>query len=127
MSTPFISSEKKNLMPVIYLPHGGGPLPLLGEPGHRSLIEFLQTIPRDLPTPKAILMISAHWEQDVATISSASQPQMIYDYYGFPPESYTWQYSAPGDSELAQTIAALLDKAGTSNKIDSELFSNFLT
>lgn len=108
------------LMPIIYLPHGGGPLPVLGDPGHRDIVNFLQTVPNELPQPRAILMISAHWEHDIAAISSAEQPAMIYDYYGFPPESYTLQYPAPGEPELAQTVAALLADAGISYALDPE-------
>lgn len=107
-------------MPVLYLPHGGGPLPLLNDPGHRELTAFLRTIPQQIPTPQVILMISAHWEHDVAAISSASQPEMIFDYYGFPPESYTYQYPAPGAPDTAQHIAALLQQAGIEHTLDPE-------
>lgn len=107
-------------MPMLYLPHGGGPLPLLGDPGHRELTAFLSTWPQTVPTPEVILMFSAHWEHDVAAISSAAQPGMIFDYYGFPPESYTYQYSAPGAPEMAQRIAELLQQAGIAHVLDPE-------
>jgi aromatic ring-opening dioxygenase catalytic subunit (LigB family) len=108
------------LMPVLYIPHGGGPMPLLGEPGHRDLIGFLKNISTELPTPKAILMISGHWESHVAAISSSSNPQMLYDYMGFPKECYQYQYPAAGNPPLAQQIARLLND----HKIDCILDEN---
>ncbi len=98
----------KELMPILYLPHGGGPMPLLDEPGHQDLTAFLKSVHKQLPTPKAILMISAHWESHIAAISSALQPQMIYDYGGFPAACYKYQYPAPGEPSLAQNVADLL-------------------
>lgn len=95
-------------MPVVFVPHGGGPMPLLGDPGHRELIAFLKDLGQTLPRPRAILVISAHWEEDIASVSSAAAPAMIYDYHGFPPESYEFQYPAPGEPQLAQDIADLL-------------------
>ncbi len=94
--------------PVLYLPHGGGPLPVLGDPGHEKLVAFLTTIPERLGNPDAILVISAHWEADVPNVTTASRPGLLYDYSGFPPESYTIQYPAPGDPDLAQEIISLL-------------------
>ena len=88
-------------MPVIFLPHGGGPLPLLNDPNHTELIDFLSGLPASLPRPKAILMISAHWEEAVVSVSSSPTPTMIYDYSVFPPQSYTFQYPAAGDPALA--------------------------
>lgn len=96
------------LMPVVFVPHGGGPMPLLGDASHRELTVFMQNLAQGLPTPKAILVISAHWEESLAHISSAANPAMIFDYYGFPPESYEFRYPAPGHPQLAETIAQLL-------------------
>lgn len=84
-------------------------MPLMGAPGHKSLIAFLKNVHNELLKPKAILMISAHWESDIATISSSDKPQMIYDYHGFPPECYAYQYPAAGDPGLAQVIADCLN------------------
>ena len=105
-------------MPVLFVPHGGGPMPLLGEENHRELTSFLQSVSTELPRPKAILVITAHWEEDVATISSASAPSMFYDYDGFPPETYKFKYPAAGNPELAQTVAGLLDAAGIKSQLD---------
>lgn len=108
------------LMPVLFVPHGGGPMPLLGEASHRELSAFMQSVSKELPRPKAILVITAHWEEGVATLSSAPAPGMFYDYYGFPPESYKFKYSAAGNPELAQTIAGLLAVAGIQSQLDPE-------
>lgn len=105
-------------MPVLYLPHGGGPMPLLGEAGHKDLIAFLTMVPKVLPHPKAILMISGHWESEVTAISSSPEPEMFYDYGGFPPECYAYQYSAPGDPALAQTIADCLQSHDIACRLD---------
>ena len=103
---------------VLYVPHGGGPLPLLGDPAHQQLTEFLKTIPAELVRPSAIVVISAHWEQPVASITSAPSPSIIYDYGGFPKESYRIQYPAPGDPELAISMADLLQNQGIQARLD---------
>lgn len=108
------------LMPVLFVPHGGGPMPLMGDSNHRELTGFMRTIAGRLPEPKAILVITAHWEEREATVSSHPAPAMIYDYYGFPPETYEYQYPAPGQPALAKTIVDLLEAAGLPARLDSE-------
>ena len=108
----------KSLAPVLFIPHGGGPLPLLNEPGHASLVEFLKQASKNFKTPEAILLISAHWEAKNPTITAAASPELIYDYYGFPPESYEIQYPAPGAPALASKIHALLQTADMNPVLD---------
>ncbi len=105
-------------LPVVYLPHGGGPWPFvdLGM-GAKSELDALSTYLRGLPAVpkseiKAVLMISAHWEEPVPTVMTHTHPPMLYDYYGFPPESYQITWPAPGDPALAARVADLLGKAG---------------
>lgn len=105
---------------VLYIPHGGGPLPLLGDNAHQELVDFLQQISAEFVRPSAILVISAHWEQQVATLTSAASPSIIYDYGGFPEESYRIQYPAPGDPQLAQSIAELLQSRGIQARLDEQ-------
>jgi len=105
---------------ILYIPHGGGPLPLMGEPSHQRLVDFLGTLAGRLRPPKAILLISAHWEAEHPTLTAAVQPELLYDYYGFPEESYRITYPAPGDPTLARTIHALLMQAGLGPMLDQE-------
>jgi aromatic ring-opening dioxygenase catalytic subunit (LigB family) len=108
------------LMPVVFVPHGGGPMPLMGDPGHEALSEFMKGIASGLAVPAAILVITAHWEEAEATISSNQRPGMIYDYYGFPPETYKYQYPAPGNPSLAQKLVDLLAAEGLPARLDPE-------
>ncbi len=105
---------------IVYLPHGGGPMPLLGDPAHQGLVTFLADLARTLPRPEAIVLISAHWEASRATITGGARPPLIYDYYGFPPESYRIEYSAPGDPALAERVQRLLEAGGIEAHVDGE-------
>lgn len=93
-------------------------MPLLDEPGHSSLVAHLKQLGPSLPRPEAILLISAHWQANQPVVTSNPKPELIYDYYGFPPEAYKIQYSAPGQPQLASQVAALLDAAGFKAKQD---------
>jgi aromatic ring-opening dioxygenase catalytic subunit (LigB family) len=117
-ATPRYPNTK--LMPVVFLPHGGGPMPLLNEPNHRSLTAFLQSLGRELPRPQALLVVTAHWESNEVAISNSARPSMIYDYSGFPPESYQFQYPAAGNPELAQTLYQLFKAANIPVRLDPQ-------
>lgn len=81
--------------------------------GLETLEASLQAIPPAIgTTPKAILVISGHWEESTLTLSSAAQPSMIYDYSGFPPHTYQVQYPAPGSPTLSGQVRELLSSAG---------------
>jgi 4,5-DOPA dioxygenase extradiol len=108
------------LAPVLYFPHGGGPLPLLGDPGHKNMVKFLKEISPSLGRPTAILVISAHWEEKVPTITSGLHPPLYYDYYGFPEESYQITYPAPGEPALARDIFGLLKNSGFEPRLDDQ-------
>ena len=114
-----MNHESKNrLSSVLYLSHGGGPLPLLGDKGHQNLINFIREVTPSFTKPNAILTISAHWEASQPTITSGAHPSLIYDYYGFPKESYAIQYPAPGSPELANKMLDLLNRAGIAAILD---------
>lgn len=98
--------------PILYLSHGGGPLPLLGDKRHAEMVRFLQEVTPSLGKPAAILVISAHWEESRPTITAGEYPALIYDYHGFPKASYEIEYPAPGDPVLAGRIAGLLELSG---------------
>jgi aromatic ring-opening dioxygenase catalytic subunit (LigB family) len=106
--------------PVLYLPHGGGPLPLLGDPNHGALVDFLEIIPTELGKPAAILVVSAHWETEIPTITSGYRPALIYDYNGFPAESYEVQYPAPGAPWLASYLKSELEQFGIQSRLDDQ-------
>jgi len=109
-----------NNLNIAFISHGGGPLPLLNDPGHEQLVTYLKSLPNKLEKPSAILLISAHWEEDVATITASLKPKMIYDYSGFPPESYLLQYPSPGEPELALQVQQALKQADIPVKLDME-------
>lgn len=113
-------SNHSKLSPVLFIPHGGGPLPVLGDPGHQQLIDFLQSISARIPIPSAICVISAHWEESVATITSGTAPSLIYDYYGFPDEAYAIQYPVPGSPKVANKIFTLLQQNRISAQLDEQ-------
>jgi aromatic ring-opening dioxygenase catalytic subunit (LigB family) len=95
----------------VYLSHGAGPLPILGDPGHEAMVTFMRQLPDQLARPEAILVISAHWEEPAATIFSAENTPLFYDYYGFPAEAYDIRYPAPDSPDLVKIIQALLGQA----------------
>ncbi|MCZ4316655.1 class III extradiol ring-cleavage dioxygenase [Comamonadaceae bacterium G21597-S1] len=110
-------------MPSVYLPHGGGPAFFMtGSMAEmfRPMGRFLASVPGLLPgRPTAILLVTAHWEAEVTTFCGGAQPELIYDYYGFPPETYAIRYPAPGAPALAQQAAELLRRAGLQAEVDS--------
>jgi aromatic ring-opening dioxygenase catalytic subunit (LigB family) len=113
-------------MPTVYVPHGGGPWPFVEVGlGSRTEQAALATYLRDLAKlpgerPKALLVISAHWEERVPTVMTSAAPPMLYDYYGFPPASYEITWPAPGHPELAARVRALLESAGFETDEDPE-------
>lgn len=96
----------------LFISHGGGPLPLLGEPGHRQMVDLLKRLGAELPRPKRILLVSAHWEANPVSVLAASRHPLYFDYYNFPPETYQLEYPAWGDPELAGEIQQKLIAAG---------------
>lgn len=104
---------------IVYFSHGGGPLPILGDASHQAMVDFMRRLPERLRKPDAILVISAHWEERVATLLSAPRPAMFYDYYGFPPEAYDITYPAPGSPPLAQRIAEFLKQQRIQAAVDA--------
>ena len=101
--------EMKNKMnSIIYLSHGGGPLPILADKSHIKMIEFMRTLPETINRPEAIVVFSAHWEESIVTITSSNTLNLIYDYYGFPEESYAIEYNVPGDNDLSHKIKGTL-------------------
>lgn len=81
--------------------------------GYDKLEASLQAVIPALGTvPKAILVVSAHWEEAVPHVSTHPEPPMLYDYYGFPEHTYSIRYPAPGSPDLAARVAGLLQAGG---------------
>jgi aromatic ring-opening dioxygenase catalytic subunit (LigB family) len=105
---------------ILFIPHGGGPLPLLDEPGHANMNLFLRSYPETITRPDAIIVISAHWEESKIAITAAPSPSLLFDYQGFPAESYEYQYPAPGNPGLAERVQGLLQQAGIDASLDQQ-------
>jgi aromatic ring-opening dioxygenase catalytic subunit (LigB family) len=122
-----MASSKK--LPTYYIPHGGGPCFYM-EPqdGHkygsapmwRNMQTWLENFAKDLAEPpKALLVISAHWEEKVASVLTNPAPPLLFDYYGFPKHTYELTWPAPGSPELAGRVRNLLQNAGIESREDS--------
>jgi len=105
---------------IYFLPHGGGPLPLMGDPGHKGIIDLMRGLGDRLTGSRAIIVVTAHWEADVVAFSGAERPPLVFDYVGFPPETYAYVCPAPGAPDLARRAAELLSAAGIASRIDPE-------
>lgn len=102
------------VLPSLFLSHGAPTLPLTDTPART----FLQQLGGQLPRPKAILVVSAHWETAVPTVSAVKRNDTIHDFGGFPRELYRLQYPAAGSPAVAARVAALLGAAGIDCKTD---------
>ena len=104
--------------PAVYVSHGGGPWPFMDlgpakQAAMKPLADYLGALVLGLPQrPRAVLMVSAHWEEPVATVMTSPHPPMLYDYYNFPASTYALQWPAPGATDLAPRCSALLGRAG---------------
>jgi aromatic ring-opening dioxygenase catalytic subunit (LigB family) len=108
--------------PTFFVSHGGGPWPWVD--GMREQFALTEREFRKLPAllpeqPKAVLVITGHWESDAFTVSTSAHPPMEYDYYGFPQHTYSIQYKAPGSPELAARVRELLSRAGIDSAEDA--------
>ena len=109
-------------LPTYFISHGGGPWPYMTGEFRRNFDQLEQSL-REMRAelggaPKAVLMVSGHWEAAGFAVSSGSRPGMVYDYYGFPDDLYHIKYCAPGSPELAQRVRALLQTGGVDARLD---------
>jgi aromatic ring-opening dioxygenase catalytic subunit (LigB family) len=103
-------------LPTLFIPHGGGPCFFMNwdppDTWHR-MAEYLRRVPDDVRVrPRALVVISGHWEEKVVTIQNNPAPPLLYDYYGFPESTYQITFPAPGSPEIAARISELLKSAG---------------
>jgi aromatic ring-opening dioxygenase catalytic subunit (LigB family) len=107
--------------PSFFIPHGGGPCFFMDDPRGvwTGMEAFLRDFPKHLDErPRAVLIVSGHWETHGFAFTGAVKPSLIYDYYNFPAHTYQLRYDVPGSPELAARAAALLDKAGIKASVD---------
>lgn len=95
-------------LPSLFISHGAPDLPIRTG----ATQDFLRQLPQTMPTPEAILVISAHWLTAQPTVTYAAQPKTIYDFGGFPQALYDLSYPAPGAPELGDRLVAALSEAG---------------
>ena len=105
-------------LPTYFIPHGAGPcffMEWTRGPADTwdKTASWLKGLLATLPArPKAILLVSGHWEEPVFTVGSGQHPPLIFDYHGFPEPTYRLRFDAPGSPELAQRVRDLLGQAG---------------
>ena len=113
-----------NRLPTYFISHGGGPWPWMAEQTRGAYDELgaaLAAMPKDVGVaPRAMLMVSAHWEEPAFTVMTNPSPPMLYDYYNFPEYTYHIQYPAPGDPALAEEVRSLIADAGLPAATDGE-------
>lgn len=118
-------SANNDRQPVLFLPHGGGPCFFMDwtwgpSDTWKSTRGFLESLAASLPVqPKALLVVSGHWEEPAFTVGSGVAPKLIYDYSGFPAHTYQLTWPAPGDPALASRVAETLRAAGLPAASDS--------
>jgi aromatic ring-opening dioxygenase catalytic subunit (LigB family) len=113
-------------LPTYFIPHGAGPCFFMewsrgpADTWDRTAA-WLKGLVAGLPErPRAILVVSGHWEAPVFTVGSSPAPPMLFDYYGFPEHTYRLTFDAPGSPELAGRVRELLGAAGLATAEDPE-------
>jgi aromatic ring-opening dioxygenase catalytic subunit (LigB family) len=103
----------------LFIPHGGGPCFFMDTPPGwprdtwDGIAAFLRSVDKLIGRrPRAIIIVSGHWEAPLATINFGTNPPLLYDYWGFPPHTYELTWPAPGAPDVAQEVRALLENAG---------------
>jgi len=118
---------KSDRLPTLFIPHGGGPCffmePPAGYPATLwdNLANYLRGIDAVIGRrPRAVLVISGHWECNVPTVLNVNQHKLLFDYYGFPEHTYRLTYPASGSSDVAARVGELLEQADMHCEEESE-------
>ncbi|MEZ0238930.1 MAG: class III extradiol ring-cleavage dioxygenase [Methylophilaceae bacterium] len=106
----------RNRLPALFVPHGAPTFAL--DPGEAGAA--LAGFARELVRPKAVLVISAHWDTELPTFSAACRPETIHDFYGFPQQLYTIRYPVCGAVGWAMEARTLLEEAGFAVVLDPQ-------
>lgn len=112
-------------LPTLFIPHGGGPCFFMDPPEGAphlwdKMADYLRGLAGEVgQRPRALLIISGHWEAARPTLNVAARPGMLFDYYGFPEHTYRLTYPAPGAPDLAERVRALLDASGIASETDA--------
>ena len=110
-------------LPTYFISHGGGPWPYMPEMRARMQVleASLADIPRQLPVkPRAVLIVSGHWEAPQFRVMANAKPAMVYDYHGFPAHTYSVRYEAPGAPDVARRVQELGQYAGVAVELDGQ-------
>jgi aromatic ring-opening dioxygenase catalytic subunit (LigB family) len=117
--------------PAFFISHGGGPCFFMDSGGkspfcymdkNSKITQWYKDFQKNFVTqkPSAIIIFSAHWEEDTVHILSKPKPDLYFDYYGFPDFTYSFKYPAPGDSHLSERIKSLVEGASIPVQLDSD-------
>src|SRR3982750_58350 len=114
-------------LPTLFIPHGGGPCFFMETPPQfpRDMWDGMAGYLKGLADavgqrPKAVLVISGHWDAERPTLNVADKPGLLFDYYGFPEHTYRLTYPVDGAPALAGQVRELLAQAGFDSAMESE-------
>ena len=112
MSTMLTTSPQS--LPALFVPHGAPTFALQSGAAGSAMSKVAMALPR----PRAIIVVSAHWETEIPTLGTAENLETIYDFWGFPAPLYDIRYPAHGSPSIAEEVRCLLQKSGFESRLD---------